>query len=63
MQHLLTHTCYFTEAECVTLFESMDKLQNNDLKEVLNVLNVGELRDLISSLNKVCIYLFFECVT
>lgn len=30
----------------------MDKLQINDLKEVLNVLNVGELRDLISILNK-----------
>ncbi|XP_009592314.1 fanconi-associated nuclease 1 homolog isoform X2 [Nicotiana tomentosiformis] len=41
-----------SEAECVTLFESMDKPQINDLKEVLNVLNVGELRDLISSLNK-----------
>lgn len=56
MQHLLTYPCYFAEAECVTLFESMDKLQINDLKEVLNVLNVGELRDLISILNKVCIY-------
>ena len=30
----------------------MDKLQINELKEVLNVLNVGELRDLISILNK-----------
>nr|XP_016499777.1 PREDICTED: fanconi-associated nuclease 1 homolog isoform X2 [Nicotiana tabacum] len=41
-----------SEAECVTLIESMNILQINDLKEVLNVLNVGELRDLISSLNK-----------
>lgn len=41
-----------SEAECVTLFESIDKLQIGDLKEVLDVLNVGELRDLYS-LNKV----------
>ncbi|XP_010326919.2 fanconi-associated nuclease 1 homolog isoform X1 [Solanum lycopersicum] len=40
-----------SEAECVTLFESIDKLQIGDLKEVLDVLNVGELRDLYS-LNK-----------
>ncbi|CAN4090736.1 unnamed protein product [Withania somnifera] len=41
-----------SEVECVTLFESIDKLQIDDLKEVLNVLNVGELRDLVCSLNK-----------
>ncbi|KAK4341464.1 hypothetical protein RND71_039965 [Anisodus tanguticus] len=41
-----------SEAECVTLFESIDKLQIDDLKEVLNVLNVGELWDLLCSLNK-----------
>ncbi|KAK6781375.1 hypothetical protein RDI58_023559 [Solanum bulbocastanum] len=40
-----------SEAECVTSFESIDKLQIGDLKEVLDVLNVGELRDLYS-LNK-----------
>ncbi|XP_015088473.1 fanconi-associated nuclease 1 homolog isoform X5 [Solanum pennellii] len=40
-----------SEAECVTLFESIDKLQIGDLMEVLDVLNVGELRDLYS-LNK-----------
>ncbi|KAM3249988.1 fanconi-associated nuclease 1 isoform X1 [Capsicum annuum] len=41
-----------SEAECVTLFETIDKLQIDDLKEVLNILNVGELRDLVCSLNK-----------
>ncbi|MCD7461973.1 hypothetical protein HAX54_047477 [Datura stramonium] len=41
-----------SEAECVTLFEPVDKLQIGDVKEVLNVLNVGELRDLLCSLNK-----------
>ncbi|XP_055814033.1 fanconi-associated nuclease 1 homolog isoform X2 [Solanum dulcamara] len=41
-----------SEAECVTLFKSIDKLQIGDLKEVLDVLNVGELRDLLCSLNK-----------
>ncbi|PHU21265.1 hypothetical protein BC332_06372 [Capsicum chinense] len=44
-----------SETECVTLFETIDKLQIDDLKEVLNILNVGELRDLVCSLNKVYI--------
>ncbi|XP_059310582.1 fanconi-associated nuclease 1 homolog isoform X2 [Lycium ferocissimum] len=47
-RHIVLHC----EAECVSLFESIDKLQIDDLKEVLNVLNVGELRDLVCSLNK-----------
>lgn len=36
----------------VTSFESMS--EPTDVKEILNVLNVGELHDLLHMVNKVC---------
>ena len=41
------------------LFEDKDKLHDNDIKEILNLLTVSELHDILCKLKKVYIYWHF----
>ena len=51
-----------TVAGYVCLIESKNDIHKDDLEEVLNMLAVGDLREIISTMNKVCKFLIIQVV-
>ncbi|KAK7859299.1 fanconi-associated nuclease 1 like protein [Quercus suber] len=49
-----TSSCHIAAMGYLCLFEDKDKLHDNDIKEILNLLTVSELHDILCKLKKNC---------
>ena len=54
------HYCHHAAAGYLCSVETTSELDKDYLEGILNILTVGELREMISVINKVCIVLDYQ---
>ena len=54
------HYCHHAAAGYLCSVETTSELDKDDLEGILNILTVGELREMLSVINKVCIALDYQ---